>query len=346
MKNRNNILVINPGSTSTKIAIFVNNQLHKKAEFIHDSSNQLDYRYNLIKRWVEKRFNLKDIDAMVSRGGLLKPLKSGVYKINKRIVTDLYSAKYGEHASNLGALIADKFSKLLKVPAFIVDPVTVDELIPEARITGLASIKRKSIFHALNQKAVAKRFAKKIKKPYRRLNLIVAHLGGGITIGAHKAGKVVEVNNGLEEGPFTPERAGNLPIAELIKLCYSGRYSKDEMIKNVIGQGGMVSLLRTNDCGKIEVKIKKGNKKAKLIYQAMAYNISKFIGAMAVVLKGKVEAIILTGSLARSKMLVKLINPQVKFIAPIHVYPGEDEMTALAEGALRAISGKERIRKY
>ncbi|KAF0132411.1 MAG: butyrate kinase, partial [Candidatus Saganbacteria bacterium] len=219
MKNRNNILVINPGSTSTKIAIFVNNQLHKKAEFTHDSSiNQLDYRYNLIKRWVEKEFNLKDIDAIVGRGGLLKPIKSGVYKINKKIVTDLYKAKYGEHASNLGALIADKFSKLLKAPAFIVDPVTVDELIPEARITGLASIKRKSIFHALNQKAVAKRFAEKIKKPYRQLNLIVAHLGGGITIGAHKAGKVVEVNNGLEEGPFTPERAGNLPIAELIKL--------------------------------------------------------------------------------------------------------------------------------
>lgn len=353
-KKRINILVINPGSTSTKVAIFENNRQIKKAEISHPSEflkkfkktiDQLDYRFNLIEKWVNSCFDIKKLYAVVGRGGLLKPIKGGTYRINNKILTDLRKARYGQHASNLGAIISSKFSKILNIPAFIVDPVTVDEMVEEAKITGLSFIKRKSVFHALNQKAVAKRFAEKIKKPYSSLNLIIAHLGGGITIGAHRKGKVIDVNNGLEEGPFSPERSGSLPVIELVKACYSGRFTKEEMLKHLVGGGGMVSLLGTNDVKKIVAKIKKGNKFARLVFRAMAYNIAKYIGSMAVCLNGKVDAVILTGSLAKSKKLINLIKPKISFLAPVHIYPGEDEMSALACATYKVLSGKEKVKK-
>ncbi|MFH1824860.1 MAG: butyrate kinase [Candidatus Firestonebacteria bacterium] len=348
MKKQINILVINPGSTSTKVAIFKNDKLYKNIGISHSNTflkkfptiySQWRYRLNLIIQWLKNiNFKLNDINVIAGRGGLLKPLKGGVYKINEKMLEDLKKAKYGSHASNLGAILSYKISEKLKIPSFIVDPVTVDELIPEARITGVSRIKRKSIFHALNQKAVAKRFGKD--------NLIVAHLGGGISIGVHKRGKVIDVNNALEEGPFSPERSGSLPSKQLVDMCFSGQYSKKQILSMLVGEGGLVSNLGTNDGKKIEKMIKTGNNKAKLIFKAMAYNIAKYIGSMATVLNGKVSAIILAGNLARSKMLIKLIKPKIKYIAPVYVYLGEKEMESLAAGALMALKGKTKILNY
>ncbi|OGF51015.1 MAG: butyrate kinase [Candidatus Firestonebacteria bacterium RIFOXYA2_FULL_40_8] len=262
------------------------------------------------------------------------------------MLKDLSSARYGEHACNLGAILASKFAEKYKIPAFISDPVTVDELAPEARIAGSALFKKTSIFHALNQKAIAKRFAEETGKFYKNINLIVVHLGGGISIGVHKKGKVVDVNNALEEGPFTPERSGFLPMGQLVKLCFSGKYTEKEVSKILVGKGGLVSHLGTSDCRIIEKRILNGDKKAELIYKAMGYSIAKYIGAAATVLNGKVTAILLTGGGAKSRILVKNIKQKINFIAPVKVYPGENEMSSLASGALRALKGKEKILTY
>jgi butyrate kinase len=244
------------------------------------------------------------------------------------------------------SILSAKIAKGLKIPAFTVEPVTVDELMPEARITGLAGMHRISVFHALNQKAVAKRFTAKYKLNYNKIDLIIVHLGGGISVGAHRKGKVIDVNNPLEEGPFSPERSGSLPGAQLVKLCYSGKYTEKEVLKMLAGKGGLYSHFGTNNCRNIEKMIKRGNKKATLVYHAMALAVSKHIGAAAAVLSGDVKAILLTGGLAKSKMLINLIKPRIKFIAPVHIYPGEDEMTALAEGVLRVLTKKEKVLKY
>ncbi|MGH2331226.1 butyrate kinase [Thermoanaerobacter mathranii] len=351
------ILVINPGSTSTKVAVFKDKEpvftetlRHSSEELAKYKSiiDQFEFRTQAILNMLkEKGISLSEIDAIVGRGGLLKPIESGTYIVNEKMIEDLKKAERGEHASNLGGIIAYTLAKEHDIEAYIVDPVVVDELEDIARITGMPDIEKSSIFHALNQKAIARRLAADLNKKYEEVNLIIAHLGGGISIGAHKHGRVVDVNDALNgEGPFSPERAGGLPVLDLVKLCYSGKYTYQEMKKRLIGQGGIVAHLGTNDVREVYKKIEEGDKKAELVLEAMAYQTAKEIGAMAVVLKGQVDAIGITGGIAYNEDFVKRISERVKFIAPIYVYPGEDEMSALAQGAYRVLSGEEKAKMY
>jgi butyrate kinase len=263
------------------------------------------------------------------------------------MLQDLREGFAGQHASNLGGIIAYEIATALNIPSYIVDPVVVDEMEPIARISGLSKIERVSIFHALNQKAVARRVAKELGKKYEDMNLIVTHMGGGITVGAHKKGRVIDVNNGLHgEGPFSPERAGTVPIGDLVSLCFSGQYYREEITKMLVGQGGLVGYLGTNDAVKVEKMIEAGDEKAKLVYSAMAYQVAKEIGAASAVLNGKVDAIIITGGLAYGKGFVKEISDRISWIADVIVQPGEDELQALAEGALRVLRGEENEKVY
>lgn len=346
------ILAINPGSTSTKIAVYNNNKsifLKSIKHSVEDLAqfktitDQFDSRKKIILEELgQTGIDVNKISAVVGRGGLLKPIESGVYEVNEQMKSDLRSCIMGEHASNLGALIADDIAQSLpNAKAFIADPVVVDELNDVARISGHPLFKRVSIFHALNQKAIARLHAKSLNKPYEELNLIVAHLGGGISVGAHHNGRVVDVNNALDgDGPFSPERAGTLPAGQLAKLCYSGQYSYDEVKKMITGKGGLVAHTGTNNAYEIEVKARGGDAMAKLLQDAMAYNVGKAIGEMATVLKGKVDSIVLTGGIAHNPDLVEYIKEMVGFIAPIAVYPGEDEMQALAMNALMVLKGE------
>lgn len=351
------ILTINPGSTSTKVAMFEDNkplfvetlrhntlELSKYKKIIE----QLEFRTECILNMLQtKEYSLSKIDAIVGRGGLLKPIESGTYLVNDAMIEDLKNAPKGEHASNLGGIIAYTLAKKYNVPAFIVDPVVVDELDDVARITGMPEIEKSSIFHALNQKAIARRLSADLNKKYEEINLIIAHLGGGISVGAHKRGRVVDVNDALNgEGPFSPERAGGLPVLDLVKLCYSGKYTFDEMKRKLIGGGGLVAHLGTNDVREAYQMIANGDKKAEIVIDAMAYQTAKEIGAMAAVLCGKVDAIGITGGIAYNEDFVKRIKDRVEFIAPIYVYPGEDEMLALAEGAYRVLCGEEKAKVY
>jgi butyrate kinase len=351
------ILVINPGSTSTKLGFFEgekpifievlrhNSEEIKKYKRIFD---QYEFRKNVVLNFLkDKNISLESITCVVGRGGLIKPVESGTYIVNEKMIEDLKEAKRGEHASNLGAIIAYEIAKELNIPAFIVDPVVVDEMDDIARISGLKGIERKSIFHALNQKAVARKAAKDLGKKYEDVNLIVVHLGGGISIGAHRKGKVVDVNNALNgDGPFAPERAGGLPTQDLVDLCFSGKYTYEEMKKKLAGEGGLVSHLGTNDAREVERRIESGDNYARLVYEAMAYQISRTIGEMAAVLKGDIDAIVLTGGIAYSNMLVNWIKERVSFLGKILVYPGEDEMEALALGALRVLRKEEEPKIY
>ena len=295
----------------------------------------------------EEGFNISKLNAVCGRGGLLKPIEGGTYAVNEAMLTDLREGVAGQHASNLGGIIAYEIAKALNLPSYIVDPVVVDELAPIARISGFSLIERKSIFHALNQKAVARRVAKDLGRKYEELNLIVTHMGGGITVGVHEKGKVIDVNNGLHgEGPFSPERAGTVPAGDLVSLCYSGSYYREEVMKKLVGQGGLVGYLGTNDAVKVEQLIEKGDEKAKLIYSAMAYQVAKEIGSASAVLCGKVDAIILTGGLAYGKDFVKEISDRINWIADCIIYPGENELQALAEGALRILRGDEEVKIY
>lgn len=351
------LLIINPGSTSTKIAIFDNEKPVMETTLRHTNeelapyktvADQFEFRKNVILDTLNKNdINITKLNAVVGRGGLLRPMEGGTYNVNDVMLKDIRTAVMGQHASNLGALIAHEIAGQLNIPSFIVDPVVVDELDEIARISGMPEIERISIFHALNQKAVARRAAKDLGKPYEELRLIVAHLGGGISVGAHINGRIVDVNNALDgEGPFSPERAGSLPVGGLIKLCYSGKYTIDELKKKIVGKGGLTAYLGTNDGREVEDMIKNGNKEAELVYKAMAYQISKEIGACAAVLEGKVDAILITGGLAYDKGLISWIKERVEFIADIKVYPGEDEMIALAEGGLRVLRGEEQAKEY
>ncbi len=351
------ILVINPGSTSTKIGFFEgdkplfievlrhNIEEIKKYQRIFD---QFEFRKNVVLNFLkEKNISLDSISCVVGRGGLIKPVKSGTYIINEKMIEDLKEAKRGEHASNLGALIAYEIAKELNIPAFIVDPVVVDEMDDVARVSGLKGVERKSIFHALNQKAVARRAAKDLGRKYEDINLIVVHLGGGISVGAHRKGRVVDVNNALNgDGPFAPERAGGLPTQDLVDLCFSGKYTLEEMKKKLAGEGGLVSHLGTNDAREVEKRIENGDSYARLVYEAMAYQVSRTIGEMAAVLKGEIDAIVITGGIANSKMLVDWIKERVSFLGNILIYPGEDEMEALALGALRVLRKEEEPKIY
>jgi len=352
------ILAINPGSTSTKFALFEEDRLlfeqnlrHTPLEMIgfEHVTDQFSFRKDLImKELIRRKIDFSSIAAVVGRGGLVKPIESGVYRVNEEMKKDLFECRRGEHASNLGALIADDIAKSLpSAAAFIVDPVVVDELQPVARLSGHPELERQSIFHALNQKAVARAFAASEGKKYEELNLIVAHMGGGISVGAHCRGKVIEVNNALcGDGPFSPERSGGLPSLQLVELCFSGKYTYSEVKSMLIGKGGMVAYLGTNDFRDISARAAGGDKMATLVKDAAMYQVAREIGSMAVVFNGKVDAIILTGGIAYEESAVSYIKKMVSFISRVVVYPGEDELRALAFNGLLALKGEVEIREY
>jgi len=356
MKKEYMLLLINVGSTSTKVCLNKGTDVlvkgiikynSKELAQYKDLKDQLSRRYeDLIKFINENNIQLHKADIVVSRGGYGRPIPAGVYQINESMVEDGITGKYGKHASALGPAMAMSISKENHIQAVVVDPPTIDEFHPLARISGISGIERQSAGHPLNQKAAARRFSREIGTKYEDINVIIVHMGGGITIGAHQNGKIIDCTHGLAEGPFTPERAGSLPTVKLLDLVYSRKLSKEEIESKLIGEGGFSSYLGTSDALEVEKMIKEGDENAKSIYEAMAYQIAKDIGAMAVVLKGKVDAIVLTGGLASSKMLTNLIKERIDFIGHTFIYPGEDEMVALAEGALKVLSGEEQIKKY
>lgn len=351
------LLIINPGSTSTKIAVYDNEKPVLEQTLRHSNEelapyatviDQYEFRKNVILDTLSTNgINIAKLSAVVGRGGLLRPMEGGTYNVNARMLEDLKGTVIGQHASNLGGIIAGEIASQLGIPAFIVDPVVVDEMDEIARISGMPEIQRISAWHALNQKAVARRAAADLGKKYEETNLIIAHLGGGISVGAHKNGRTIDVNNALNgEGPFSPERAGGLPVSGLVKLCYSGKYTLEEMNKKITGKGGLVAYLGTNDGREVVKRIEEGDKNAELVYKAMAYQVGKEIGACAAVLEGKVDAVCLTGGLAYDKLLTGWIKEMVEFIAEVRIYPGEDEMKALAEGGLRVLRKEEAAKEY
>jgi butyrate kinase len=351
------ILVINPGSTSTKIGVFQGttqlfseNLAHSVEEIsaFPTIASQYEFREKHIRDALQKRgFDISAISTVVGRGGLLRPIPGGVYRVSEAMKDDLINARYGEHASNLGALIADGLARELGVPAFIADPVVVDELSDVARVSGHKLFQRISIFHALNQKAVARRWCREHGTTYAAASLIVAHMGGGVTIGLHENGKVVDVNNGLNgEGPFSPERSGTLPTAQLVKLCFSGKYTEKEVLKMIAGQGGLVSFMGSNDMRTAERAFRVGDPEGSLYYRAFIYQVGKYIGSLAAAAKGKVDAILLTGGVAHGTGIVDELREMCGFIAPVVAYPGEGELEALAEAGMHALSGEAAIKEY
>lgn len=352
------ILAINPGSTSTKIAlynekeqVFVKTLRHSSEEIAKYPTiiDQYEFRKAAIMDALkENNVELSSISAIVGRGGLLKPIEAGVYEVNDEMIKDLREARSGEHASNLGGILAANLAKEVKgCRAFIADPVVVDELQDVARISGHPLFPKASIFHALNQRAIAKTYAESLGKEYKDLNLVVVHLGGGVSVGAHCHGRVIDVNNALNgEGPFSPERSGTMPALQLVDACFSGKYSYNDIKSMIVGKGGIVAHLGTNSMMEVEQKVEAGDPKFKLISDAFAYNVVKWIGSMAAVLSGKVDAILLTGGIAYNKPMMKQIEDMVKFIAPVKVYPGEDEMGALAMNGLAVLDGKEEVKVY
>lgn len=352
------ILVINPGSTSTKIAVYENDKSIFLKTLRHDPaqldiypkvSDQYQFRKEaILNELVHAEIDINSLSAVVGRGGMVKPIKSGVYEVNEALKTDLHKGIMGEHASNLGGLIADDIAKSLKgVRAFIADPVVVDELEPVARITGHPDMPRRSIFHALNQKAVARNYAKSIGKRYEDCNIIVAHMGGGISVGAHKDGRVIDVNNALDGyGPFSPERCGTLPTGALVNACYSGQYTLDQMRKIINGKGGLMAHLGTNQAHEASERAMNGDEKAKLVLQAMAYQVAKTIGGAACVLHGKIDVIIITGGIAYNKFVLDYLTPMISFLGNILIFPGEDEMKALNDNALGVLNGELELSEY
>jgi butyrate kinase len=352
------ILAINPGSTSTKIAVYYNAKPVFLKNILHDPkvlskykriSDQHEFRKNIILAELKNsHLDIGDIEVIVGRGGLIHPIESGVYNINERLRHDLLEGVMGEHASNLGGLIAIDIARdLPNCKAFIADPVVVDELQDVARIAGHPRFQRFSIFHALNQKATARAYSRLMNRKYEELNLVIAHLGGGVSVGAHRKGKVIDVNQALDgEGPFSPERSGTLPAGALIKLCYEGSFTLDEMKRMVTGEGGYVAYLGTNSAYEVELLAQEGDEKASLIQDGMSYQIGKEIAAMCAVLHGDVDAIILTGGISHNPMVVEYIKKMVSFIAPVVIYPGEDEMHALAMNGLMVLKGEIKPKEY
>ncbi|PLW94813.1 MAG: butyrate kinase [Marinilabiliales bacterium] len=353
------ILTINPGSTSTKIAVFENaknvflkNIKHSSEELepFETISEQYQFRKEaILKALSDEGFDINRVTCIVGRGGIVRPIPSGVYEVNEDMKKDLIISAFGEHASNLGGLIADDIAHSLgpEVKAYISDPVVVDEMEDIARVTGHPNFTRISLLHALNQKAMARKYASINNRNYEDLNLIVVHLGGGISVGAHKKGRIVDVNNALNgEGPFSPERSGTLPCGQLVELCFSGKYTKQDIKQMIKGKGGFAAHLGTNDAYEVEMRAKDGDEKAQFISDAMAYQVAKNIGAYATVLKGDVDAIILTGGIAHNKQFCSFIAEMTEFIAPIKIYPGEDEMRALAMNGLMVLQGEIEPRVY
>jgi len=349
------VLVINPGSTSTKVACYVGNTLKTEESLNHSPQDLAAYpeildqfclRLSAVKSFVIKHGVAAGLDAVVGRGGLLRPLSGGTYAVSEAMAEDLRRGVQGHHASNLGGLMAKAIAEPLGLPAFIVDPVAVDEFEPVARLSGHPLIERRSLSHALSMKAVARRAARELDIPYPKARFIVAHLGGGISVGPMVGGRVIDVNNANEMGPFSPERTGSLPAGDLAALCFSGKYTAQEIKRQLNGQGGMVAYLGTSDAREAYRRADAGDAKAELVMQAMAYQIAKEIGAMATVLSGRVDAVILTGGLAHSDRMCDTIAGYIGFIGPLLVYRGEDEMLALAEGACRVLAGEEAAQEY
>ncbi|MGN0374440.1 MAG: butyrate kinase [Butyrivibrio sp.] len=350
-------LVINPGSTSTKIGLFEDETLlfdetlrHPTEEIAKYASiiDQKDFRKEIIIEFLkEKDFDITSLDVVIGRGGLLKPIPSGTYAVTDDLLEDLKAGVQGQHASNLGGILAREIADSIGVPSYIVDPVVVDEMDEVARLSGVPELPRISIFHALNQKAVAKRYAKEIGRPYESLNLIVVHLGGGVSVGPHKNGKVIDIFNALDgDGAFSPERAGGVPSGALIKMCFSGDYTEKEVYKKIVGNGGFNAYLGTNDMREVIKRIDEGDEEAKKVKAAFIYQLAKNIGAMSAVLKGKVDAIIVTGGIAYNQTVIDELKEYCGWIAPFVVYPGEDELLALVQGGLRVLNGEEAARQY
>lgn len=350
-------LIINPGSTSTKIGVFEDENLlfeetlrHSTEEIAQYASivDQKDFRKKIITDLLEeKNFDIKSLNVVVGRGGMLKPIPGGTYAVTNELLQDLKIGVQGQHASNLGGILAREIGDSIGVPSFIVDPVVVDELIPIARYSGVPELPRVSVFHALNQKAVAKRYAKEQGVSYESLNLIVVHMGGGVSVGAHEQGKVIDVFNALDgDGAFSPERAGGVPSGALIKLCYSGQYTEKEAYKKVVGNGGFNAYLGTNDMRNVVKMAQEGDAHAAEVKEAFTFQVAKDIGSMACVLKGKVDRIIVTGGIAYNESVVNALKERAGFIAPFTVYPGEDELLALAQGAIRVLNGEEKVMEY
>ncbi len=349
------ILVINPGSTSTKVAVYDDEKV-LFADSVHHSAEELsrfnslldqkDFRKEKVLEMLKLHgVDVHSLDAVIGRGGILKPIEAGTYLVNESLLNDLIHSKV-EHASNLGGIIAYEIAKPLGIPAFIADPVSVDEFDDLARISGLKEIKRLSLLHTLNVRANAYRYAKEHGKKFSDLNIIVAHLGGGISIVPVRNGRLIDVNNANEGGPFSPERAGGLPAIDVAKMAYSGKYTEKELKKLLTKRGGMISYMGTNDMREVIEKVRSGDEYAKLIFEAMCYQIAKEIGAMATVLKGNVEAIILTGGISFNKEVVEEVKKRVDWIAPVVVYPGEKELEALAFAALRVLRKQEKAKIY
>lgn len=351
-----NILTINPGSTSTKIAYFSKNDSEIKEELSHNveelarynQDEELDYRLGLIENMIkEKGVDYKEIQCVVGRGGLLKPLKSGTYSVSDDMIEDLKSGIYGKHASNYGGILAKRLGDKWDIPSYIVDPVVVDEMHSLARFSGIPELPRKSIFHALNQKSVGKSYSEEKNLNYNELTLIIAHMGGGVSVGLHINGEVVDVNNALDgDGPFSPERSGGVPIGDFFRKYYEGELTKDFLLKRLKGNGGVVGYLGTNNVKSIVEKIEEGDSKCKEVIDAMCYQIGKEIGGLATVAQGKVNGIILTGGMAYSKYIVNEISKRVSFLGEVIVIPGENEMKSLYEGGCRVLSGLESVKEY
>jgi len=345
------ILAINPGSTSTKIAVYEDKSRLWQKTIDHFPADlqrfarvgdQYQYRINTILETLEaKGQKMEDFAAIVGRGGLLKPLAGGTYLVDEYLVNESYNAPGGEHASNLGAIIAFHLGQRINVPTYIVDPVSVDEMEQVARLSGLPELPRISQGHALNMKAVGRKVAQQLGKAYNEVNLVVAHLGSGISVSPHRQGRMIDVNNANMEGPFSVERSGTLPVCSLVRLCYSGKYSETEMINRATKEGGMYAYLGTKDVRDAEKRMREGDPEAKLVLEAMAYQVAKEIGAMAAVLAGKVDRVVITGGLAFSEFITGEIVRRVSFIAPIVIIPGEEEMESLALGALRVLKQEE-----
>lgn len=350
-------LIINPGSTSTKIGVFEDETLLFEETLRHSTEeisqyativDQKDFRKKIITDLLaSKDFDMKSLNVVVGRGGMLKPIPGGTYAVTDALLADLKAGVSGQHASNLGGILAREIGDEIGVPSFIVDPVVVDEMAPVARYSGVPELPRISVFHALNQKAVAKRYAKEIGKPYESLRLIVVHMGGGVSVGAHVDGKVIDVFNALDgDGAFSPERAGAVPSGALIKMCFSGQYTEKEVYQKIVGKGGFNAYLGTNDMREVTKRANAGDKEAQDAKAAFLYQVAKDIGSMACVLEGKVDQIIVTGGIAYGAEVVESLKSYAQWIAPFTVYPGEDELLALAQGALRVLNNEEAAKEY
>jgi butyrate kinase len=351
------ILVINPGGTSTKVGVFDDERPLFIEAIRHDSAalsrfkdhlDQYEYRRGHILRLLEdKKILLNSLQAVVGRGGPFLPLESGTYRIDERILNDVKEGRVqAEHISNIGVFLAHGIAEPLHIPCFFVDPVSVDEFDEIARISGLKELPRLSLSHALNMKAIARRAARLLKRDYRKVNLIVVHLGSGISVSAHRKGRQVDASNANDEAPFSPQRAGSVPLTGLVRLCYGGVYTEEQMVRKLLKEAGLSSHCATDSVEEIEERMRNGDKDAELVLEAMAYQVSKWIGQMAVVLAGKVDGIVISGGIANSGFVTAHIKERVDFLGKVFMLPGEDEMEALAIGGLRVLRGEEQAKAY